>query len=380
MTQLNMQITDFNLDYLSSDEKNRFYKVFQILNDIWDRTQEQIISTCKKSNLSPVFPSIHTRGYHTIEHTTGVVKHCYQLALPLHTKLPQEYTAIDVLVLVIAGMLHDYIQEGDINLVIKKYTTLQNNAIVSKTAKIPVFKRETGNNEFSSANIGIEWMKEYNKQYNMVIFKPENINALLNLIQSTEPDFGRVVVLEGDNLIEYTTVVQPKLINPIVITRWIICVSDLGTVAFCPDQLINDAYKLIREEIWESNLIKILNGELNPRINKLAYQDCCIISSIITEFINFQSSFVKAQKQRTKNYIAMFEPELQELVLPFFENFENESNQSNEDKNKEQLSNFDQALKSVDQEIMIINNLHQQIINNDYNAFLEMLVRAQYIK
>ena len=47
MTQLNMQISDFNLDYLSSDEKNRFYKIFQILNDIWDRTQEQIISTCK---------------------------------------------------------------------------------------------------------------------------------------------------------------------------------------------------------------------------------------------------------------------------------------------------------------------------------------------
>ena len=72
----------------------------------------------------------------------------------------------------------------------------------------------------------------------------------------------------------------------------------------------------------------------------------------------------------------MFEPELQELVLPFFEDFGNES--KNYPKN--QLSNFDCALNLVDQEIMIINNLHQQIINHDYNAFLEMLVRAKYIK
>ncbi len=369
MLNFNFQITDFNLDSVSAEEKGRFYKIFQLLEEVWQNSRMQIESTSNIKKLSTIHPTIHGRGYHTVEHTVSVVNYCYKLGIKLHQLYPLEYPAIDILILLIGAMLHDYVQEGDINLVSKKYQIKENGELKIKTTKIPIFKRETGNNEFSSANIGVELMKSYNQQLGKIIFKPENINSLLNLIQSTEPDFGRVVVLEGEKLIEYSTVVQPKLISPIIITRWVICVSDLGTVSFSPDKLIEDAYKLIREETWESNLIRILNGQLDPKITHLDYVETCVISSLISEFVNFQSSFVKAQKQRTKNYLDMFDSSARAILIPFFQ----------EHDPKVEFSNFDYALALVETEVNIVNQLHQEILNGNYESFLKLLTRTQYI-
>jgi hypothetical protein len=369
MLNFKFEITDFNLDNISSDEKSRFYKIFQILDDIWNKVYNHIDASTNVKKLSTINPSIHNRGYHTVNHTYFVVNKCYDLGLKMHLLKPLDYTAIDVLVLLISAMLHDYVQDGDINLVTKKYKIKENGKIITKSTKIPVFKRETGNNEFASANVGVELMKNYNKEFGITIFKPENINALLNLIQATEPDFGRVLVLEGEKLTEYMTVIQPKLITPVVITRWIICACDLGTVSFAPENLIQDAYRLIREEIWESNLIKIFNGDLDPIKSPLSYEETCIISSLICGFIDFQSSFVKAQRQRVKNYLEMFDTQSYNTLLPFFGN----------EKLEQELGNFELSLTAVNKEIEYINKLHTEILDSKYSSFISLLQRAKYI-
>ena len=273
-------------------------------------------------------------------------------------------------------MLHDFVQEGDICLTNREYETIQNGRTLTKQTKIPSFKRETGNNEFASANAGVEMMKKYNKQYNEQIFRPENINSLLNLIQATEPDFGRVSVLEGQKLTEYMTVVQPKLINPIIVIRWILCVSDLGTVAFAPQDLLKDAYKLIREEIWESNLVKILKKELDPKTTVLPYETQCIISSLIYKFILFQTSFAKAQKQRTINYLQMFDQQTQAIMIPHFQTYQ----QNLGIENPVLFSNFDYALELATKEVQTIKELHTKILQNNNLAFIELLQRAEFLE
>ena len=370
MNNIHISISDFKIDSLSEDEKSRFYKIFQTTEELWQDVTSHINLMYSQKILSSTTPSIHHKGYHTINHTISVVNYCVKLGLKLHHCCPQKYSAIDIMVLIISAMIHDYIQDGDVILVPKKFRIIENKSIITKDVYLPFFKRETGNNEFASANFGVEFMKKTNKKLNSQVFTPYNINSLLNIVQATEPDFGRVSVLEGEQLVEYTTVVQPKLIDPVIITRWIMCVSDLGTVAFNPKKLMDDTYKLIREEIWESNLVKILSGTMNPIKEKLDYTTRCVISSQIVNYINFQTSFAKTQKQRTENYLQTFNEDMKSIFLPFFES-ENKG---------VVLGNFEVAIKLASIEIKKVNNIFDNILQDNYDAFIELLKISGYIQ